>query len=79
LPVKSAYTRSSHASSRRHSSSVNSRWAENISACPPTETVSTRTPNRASASRMTCLPASTPIEPVIVPALATTASAGIAR
>jgi len=57
---------------------VNGRCVENISACAPTASLSTFTPIRPRASRMTCLPANTPIDPVIVPASARTDSHGMA-
>ena len=47
-------------------------------ACAPIATLSTLIPARPNASRMTCLPATTPIDPVIVPGSATTASQGMA-
>ena len=49
-----------------------------MSACAPIATLSTLIPARPNASRMTCLPATTPIDPVIVPGSATTASQGMA-
>jgi len=49
-----------------------------MSAYRPAETFSRWTPTRSRASRTTCFPANTPIDPVIVPALASTRPAGIA-
>ena len=69
--------RSSQALSRSHSSSVKALSGENISPCRPPDTASWPMPIRSTNPLTTCLPDTTPIDPVTVPGSATMASAPI--
>ena len=58
-------------------SGVNGEFPDHASALALVRTLSEPTPRRSLSSRVTSLPVTTPIEPVMVPGLATIASADI--